>query len=284
MKVAIVARAPSSRYLAPYQDDSWEIWSLSPQAAPVFSDLPRWDRWHELHCLNEKEAENPGYIAWLSQFGSKVWLREPHPSCPGANVYPRDAIFEECQKGWVNPFRFYNNSVALMIAHAIQEGVEELGIYGTDMCQVSEYGTQKPSCEALLGYAAGRGIKVTVPVECDLLQCQRIYGLDPLTSWERKITVHEKELEDRVKRLHNDLNKHKSQCVGAAAAHGEIRDMVEHLNGQAREELAQIVTSKCKRLEAINVENKTAADEMETQIKLTTGALEEIRYQKQFNL
>ena len=55
LKVAIVGKAPASQQLAPYGDESWEIWSLSD--AP--KEIPRWSRHFELHDIEGNTAGDP---------------------------------------------------------------------------------------------------------------------------------------------------------------------------------------------------------------------------------
>ena len=61
MNIAIIGKAPSSRLLAPYDDDSWSIWSLSDN----HTVLPRWDEWFELHDLDRYKESYGEYYDWL---------------------------------------------------------------------------------------------------------------------------------------------------------------------------------------------------------------------------
>jgi len=65
-----------------------------------------------------------------------------------------------------------------MIALAITEGFEEIGIYGVDMAVGKEYIKERPSVEYFLGIARGRGIKVIIPDACDLLKTRFIYAFE----------------------------------------------------------------------------------------------------------
>ena len=287
-KVAIVARAPSSRYLAPFTDDSWEIWTLSPQGPPHWADIPRWDRYYEIHNLVEKEVECPGYIEWLARFGDKVWLREPHPDLPQAQIYPIQEILDYFDIHFEHPLRYYNNSVSLMMAHFIWEmrhssDEAELGLWGVDMCQHEEYASQAPSCELFVGFAAGAGILMHIPEVCDLLKTCRIYGIENMTAFEAKMRVHCDELDRKLTRHHADLNDAKHQHVGAAAAHGELSAMLESLNGdEALEPLKVQINERLAALQAIGEQNKQICDRVDSEVKLCTGALEENRYIRQW--
>jgi len=268
--------------MAPFQDSSWEIWNLSPMAGPLHTDLPRWDRWYELHHLNEKEAECPGYLEFLKTYGDRVWIREPHPELPKAQIYPLQDVLERVDQGFVHPMRYYTNSVSLMMGHAILLGAEELALYGVDMAQTEEYQAQRPSCEVLVGYAAGAGIKVTIPEECDLLKCQRIYGIEPHTAFERKLAVHMLELEEKLQNSYSKINDAKKQMIGAAAAAAELEGLTDILNGQLSDELKGMILMRQGNLKKNHEENRMVTDRLDEEIKLYTGAIEECRYQRQF--
>lgn len=295
-KIAIVARAPSSRYLAPFTDESWEIWTLSPMGSHEgFTDLPRFDRWYEIHAIDEKECECPGYLAFMQSLGNKVWIREPHPELPEANIFPTAEVVAFFQQPFANEFRYFNNSVSLMMAHAMYESgfeadgsgnpdriVTDLGLWGVDMCQYEEYARQAPSCECFVGYAAGAGINVHIPQECDLLKTARIYGIETATHLEVKSKLHRDELHDRLRRFQAQLNEARQQHVGAAAGHGELGYCLEQMNGDPNLEPAKAVIEK-RRQELLQITDNTkqVIERLDTDIKMVSGALEENTYMGQ---
>ncbi len=72
-----------------------------------------------------------------------------------------------------------------MVALAIIENATDIALFGVDMAQSDptvgqngEYEHQRPSCEFFCGFAAGRGCKVWVPKESDLLKCPRLYAFE----------------------------------------------------------------------------------------------------------
>jgi len=103
---------------------------------------------------------------------------------------------------------YYTNSISYLIALAMYEleGVEEdsaIGLWGVDMAQhgrhlKSEYAAQRPSCELFIGIGIGRGIKMVIPPECDLLKCKSMYGFDTYSDQHQKAMVRKKELEQRI--------------------------------------------------------------------------------------
>lgn len=193
-KIAIVAKAPSTRDMAPFDDASWEIWGLGDQAMPTYPNpLPKWDRWFEIHDLDSGfKRWRSDYVEWLKQdHGKPLYINAPNAEVKSAVVYPRREVFGQFDQFMQNvegePVHYYTNSVAWMLALAIHEGATEIAVFGVDMAQhgvglKSEYAHQRPSVELWLGIAAGRGIKVTIPKESDLCKTPHLYGYDSETN------------------------------------------------------------------------------------------------------
>ncbi len=182
-KVAICGTAEPHWRHAPFGDPSWEIWTCGG----IFAVAPRIDRHFEIHdkaetCKGwgepaEEEAQRNVYWNWLAGQGDKVFLKTILPETPNATPFPIDAL---CQ---MFPDKYFTNSVSYMIALAIAEGVDEIGLWGIDMAlggdgESDEYGRQRPSVEYYLGIATGMGIAVHLPPETTLLQSRKLYGFD----------------------------------------------------------------------------------------------------------
>lgn len=191
LKVAIIGKAPSSRDLAPYDDDDFEIWTLSNLVQ--LEEVPRWDRHFEIHELSTFHARRKPYWEWLKQsHGKPIYLRDRHPDVPDGVAYPKKAICDHFG-------RYFTNTVSWMIALAIAEGAEAIHVYGVDMAQTEEYGEQRPSCEFFLGWAAGAGIEIFVPPQADMLKCRLLYGFETDSGEMReKWKARTKELEQRL--------------------------------------------------------------------------------------
>lgn len=168
-KVAIVGYASSSKDMAPFGDKSWEIWGLNT----LYRAIPRWDRWfqiHDDHIVQSKDREDPEHFAWLQKCGIPVFMQTAHPEIPTSVAYPLRAVVEK-----FGP-RYFTNSIAYMIALAIYEGVKDIGLFGVDMLQDSEYAGQRACCEFWLGLASGMGIMIHLPKESALLKSNFWYG------------------------------------------------------------------------------------------------------------
>lgn len=185
-KVAIIGSA-SGWELAPFDDPSWNVWSLSR----MYHSLPRWDVWFEIHpwdrlCerrdgttpQNEQLRLKAEYQHWLSQdHGRPIFMQQHYPQVPGCLVYPLDAIRQTFPGD-----DYFTNSVSYMLALAIFQGVERIGIWGVDMATAEEYHDQRPGVEYWVGLARGAGITVDIPATSDLCKSRVLYGwyADPM--------------------------------------------------------------------------------------------------------
>lgn len=168
-KVAICAYAESSRMLAPFADKSFEIWGVNE----LYTVVPRVDVLFELHdykWLTQKER-NPGHLKWLQESKIPIFMLKHYDDIPMSFPFPKDQIVAEFG-------RYFTNSISWMVALAIKVGFEEIHMYGVDMAADSEYGTQRPSVEYFLGIAVGKGIKIYIPPQSDLLLCSSLYGFE----------------------------------------------------------------------------------------------------------
>ena len=75
---------------------------------------------------------------------------------------------------------YFGCSFAWMIAHALLEGVKELGFFGVALMG-NEYYYQRPSTEYMIGLARGQGVSIHLDMSSDLLKGEYLYayGEDP---------------------------------------------------------------------------------------------------------
>ena len=143
MKVAILGLSPS-RDLAPWSEPDWELWGLAWDNEAV--RMHRAFEMHERSLIEDKAIERLNDLPTL-------YVQHAMVEVPCGVVYPFDEVANTTGAYWTS-------SLGYMLALAIHEGAEEIGIWGVDM--TDGYGYQRPNMEYLIGFARGRGIKVTL--------------------------------------------------------------------------------------------------------------------------
>lgn len=167
-KVAIVGGAKSSQFQAPFEDEAFEIWVLGNQIDQYQGK--RVSRIFELHeNLSEHPEEYPGFLVNL---GIPLTVSKSFPiGGEHVEVYPYD------KTNYLGDY--FTSSAARLVAYAIYRGVEELGVYGFNMSVDNhEYFKQRSCMEAWLGFAKGKGIKVTVAESSALMKSSYDEGRD----------------------------------------------------------------------------------------------------------
>ena len=218
-KIAIVGYTTSQR-LAPWDHPDWHIMGMNNMHTMVQGT--RWDSWIDVHDRRTLEAD-PVHLAWLRELHPfPIYMADPTPEFPSSRPFPRAELVERFGS-------YFTNTVALQVAwaitqveHAIGDGAE-IGIYGVDMAQGSEYAAQRPSCEYHIGIAQGMGIKVTVAETSDLLKAASIYGSVEGQALRRKMEERVAELEERLQHI----DAERSKVEGAARNLDAIRNQLQ---------------------------------------------------------
>ena len=157
MPLAIVGRGPSKDAVP---TEGWEVWGLP------WGDWPKMDRAFELHDRDIwLDYGGADYLDKLRAHGEGLWLRQKFADIPLANVYPMKEIIALVGD-------YLACSISYMLALAILEGREKIGLFGCDFYGPEvERLIQRPSVEYLIGFARGRGSAVTVPHSSPLMRC-----------------------------------------------------------------------------------------------------------------
>jgi len=201
-KVAIIGTVPH-KLKAPFNDNDFEIWAIAH--ACLGEPLPRVDRIFEIHKWDEVVKWGSPQ-AWKMFPDIPVYLIEARKDVPHSVAFPFSDLEEKFQIFEHRRECYFTNSISEMIALAIDEGFEEIHVYGVNMSHHTEYEFQKPSCEYFLGYAKAKGIKIYVPPESDLCKSFYIYGRD-----EEQQTDMIIKLNDRMSFLMGAHNQYKMQ-------------------------------------------------------------------------
>ncbi|TVM02749.1 MAG: hypothetical protein CV087_08780 [Candidatus Brocadia sp. WS118] len=170
-KVAIVCGSPNSEFIAPFDDDSWEIWVLGNRLNRFQGK--RVTKVFEIHDDLSEHGDPNNYAQWLAAQKLPLVVGEAFPiKSKDIQVFP----FEEAKK--LYGATYLTSSPAYMIALAILEGATHIGIYGVDLSvDDHEYFWQRPCVEAWIGFAKGMGINVIIPTVSPIGRCDYVEGL-----------------------------------------------------------------------------------------------------------
>jgi hypothetical protein len=155
MKIAILGARPDTWGKIPL-DDGWEIWRFSRRN---FGKPPKAHKWFELHHPRNYPrfaASKPGYLEFLEEVQAIKFY-----------TFPWGAVQRE-----FGPYFFSHGQMPWLMAYAIMQKPEGIGIWGVD-----PVGPQRTEVQHFAQVARHRGIKVSAP-EDTVLQPPRLYGLD----------------------------------------------------------------------------------------------------------
>ena len=191
---------------APFDDPSFEIWGLNE----LYDHISRWDRWFEIHdrTVYENDRNRTSvHVEKLKLMKCPVFMQRHWDDIPTSVEYPMAAICNMFANPCPEARPYLTNSITYELLLAIAEGFKEIHVYGVDMAHDSEYSQQRPSCEWAIGVAQGRGIKVYIPAESDLLKTMYLYGYeqDAAMATDRKFAARRTEVETQLGNLDNQI-------------------------------------------------------------------------------
>lgn len=175
-RVCIVGAAGPSNRRANYLESRVELWAMN--LCHRFLTVKA-DRWFQLHPRNwradewgpgnedyEREAVRafgrpPDHLEFLKNCGIPVYMQEKNADIPTSVRYPLGEI--------ASKFRpYFTSTIPYMIALALHEDVDEIGLLGIYLTSTQEYSAHRPCVEYWLGVAKGMGVRVVLPDDCDL--------------------------------------------------------------------------------------------------------------------
>lgn len=201
LKIAICGTGRRTIDDAPFDDLSWQIWS----PALYFNQLPRLDVGFEIH-RQEIIEQTEGYVEFLKNPPIPVFMRD-QATYRKSKPYPFGKAVE------LLGGEYFASSFGFMLAKAILDGADEIGIWGVDLTLDSEYAYQRPNAEYLIGMARAKGIKVHIPEKSALCKFNHIYG-ESLTLSHPMIAIWEKRLEE-AKEKKEETEHELSLIIGA---------------------------------------------------------------------
>ena len=160
-KIAIIGTCPS-RTQAPFDDKSWEIWTIGPGGKNVH----RWERLFEVHGVSSWPAGVRVYLEELKSVEPPriIYTEAPMPDWPANIVLPKQALFEKYGRMW------FQSQISYAIAVALEEGPSTIGVWGIDLEAGEEYRSQYTGAKYFLDIAKLAGIDIIMPNGCGLLR------------------------------------------------------------------------------------------------------------------
>jgi hypothetical protein len=195
-KLAIVGSGKNTRDLAPFDDQSFDIWVFNEAANSEW--CKRWTacfQMHEPEIYKGHNTKDPTHWQWLQkEHGKPIYMQDVDPAVPNSVRFP----LEEAQE--LAGVRMFPTTFAYMAALAIMQGYELIKIYGVEL-SASEYEYQANGYLFWFGFLRGRlGNNVDSAV---LYLDKNIFDV-PLYGYEGAFAFGEKYFSDRVNILDSE--------------------------------------------------------------------------------
>lgn len=177
-KVGLLGSTESLRD-APWADRSWTL-AAHPCCRPQCKREPDWYfDMHRPECFTtEQKPWNDAYYTWLKRLATPIFMQKAWPEIPQAVAYPFDRIEAEFSSSTIGQL-FASNHCAYMIALAMTEGVEQIGLFGCQYATHTEHATQRESLIYWIGRFEQYGGRIVVPRSKNtLLMPRELYGYE----------------------------------------------------------------------------------------------------------
>lgn len=205
MKVALIGSCPSSRWLAPFNDPSWKIWAcgIEDSESGIVTSLPRIDDFFEFHAnmlWPENRASDVRFLEWLDRQAFTLWMQDQR-FIRRARAFPLDACIDRFGEF------FFTSSIPLMMAKAIMDGAKEIALFGVDLATSEERRAARPAVQHFILEADRSGIKVSAPIESDIMRPPPIYGYVEATPMGRKNAARKHEMREHMDGIRKELGE-----------------------------------------------------------------------------
>jgi hypothetical protein len=237
-KAIILGFAPTTRHLAPFDDPSYDLWTLNEEyifdwvkRTPDyhFQIHPRWD------FTRTNNMNDPNHPLWLAnkdgacmRCDGKGMLGETKcPHCQDGLYTPppyRKNLPIFMQQHWDDipnsiafplkeatdllpvDYPYFTSSVALILILTYLMGYKRVELYGFDMGTTTEYHYQRANGEYIMGFLQGKGMEIYVPPESSLLKGE-LYGFRNMkTGFRQNLEMRKQILEMQDKEQGSKVN------------------------------------------------------------------------------
>lgn len=228
--VALVAFGPSMRLMYELPPDV-PIWTLN---AVEEYEFPRLDRAFEMHLPRDIVLETPRWERLQLELPYPTYMLEADERIPSAVRYPLEAVQDEVFENILvgdEKAQYMDSSFPYMLALAVHEGYQVIYVCGFEFLSDTEYRYQRPGATLLVGWAAGKGVKVILPADTGLLP-RTLYGYEDYQMISRQ----------NLEQFLGDLQTQESDWQGKLnIAHTQV---IERSNNGGGEALQQAETDR----------------------------------------
>ncbi len=185
MKVILIGSADNWQD-APLKGETWGI-----HAVCLHRDVKM--VWH-MHRFEEEyysgTADSETKIKkYVNENKIPMMCLNEHDDIPTSMEFPIEDMFP----------KYSESSISYMVWYAIHIGATEIELYGIMMAAFDEYHEQLKSVEYWIGYARGKGIKVTINEPTAICKGrQGLYGYDFMNPATKLGSVYKKEGEEAI--------------------------------------------------------------------------------------
>lgn len=209
MKIALVGYSKHSNYPAFSLTPDVQVWSLNHSHE---MDLPRVDAWFDMHELEliqdphfltpEKQAAHLQFL--YSEHDYQIYTLRERPEIPAGVRYPIEQALV-----MAGQYRKFTSSFCYMIAMALLQGADWIGVYGFDLDAGTEYEYQREDALKWIGYAEGLGVTVDIPPESGLRNDNVIlYGYEGIPMVGRQVMeVHRTQYERKQAEAETEMHR-----------------------------------------------------------------------------
>lgn len=176
MKLLIVGSGPAWEQ-APFEDTSYEVWTygliadLLPRV-DIFFEMHRRDLWTKMHGVDDEGK----YVERLNALDKDIFMQQEHEDIPHSIRYPLKDV-----EALVGPQFFGTVAYQLGLAalfHCSGIPVEQVLLFGLDLCTWEEWAHQRPNVNRLIGFLQGKGVDVKIPPSSKLFGMPYRYGYE----------------------------------------------------------------------------------------------------------
>ncbi len=138
-------------------------------------DFDHWTRWFDLHSTAHIQRHRPEAYCWYQQQNGRrpIYQWAVDPTIPGSTVYPLDTVRPLFEHDAAD----FSGSLSWMLALALAERFDDIDLFWFTMTD-PEHQRHIASARYWIGYARGRGCRVTIHGDSGLTPSGPLYGLE----------------------------------------------------------------------------------------------------------